>query len=202
MVVDAKGNVIQYEYDDRDRIIKMTDQLGRQEVYTYYRGAEITPTTGDNLKSITDRKGQITTFNQYDPMNRLKKITYHDGTYTDYTYDLAGRVDYVGEYAADNSLLSYIDDTYNDFGCSTCSGRGLDRISKEVTPLGTIDYTYDKVGRRLSMTVAGQNVVNYVYDAAGKMTSISQKIGNSTRTYPLTYDNGSRRASLKIPIST
>jgi len=30
------------------------------------------------------------------------------------------------------------------------------RISKEVTPLGTIDYTYDKVGRRLSMTVAGQ----------------------------------------------
>jgi hypothetical protein len=39
--------------------------------------------------------------------------------------------------------------------------------------------------------------VNYVYDAAGRMTSISQKIGNSTRTYPLTYDKASRRESKK-----
>ena len=52
-----------------------------------------------------------------------------------------------------------------------------------------IDYTYDKDGRRLSMTVAGQPVVNYVYDASGRMTSISTKIGSSSRAYTLTYDN-------------
>jgi len=50
--------------------------------------------------------------------------------------------------------------------------------------------------------VAGQPVVNYVYDAAGRMTSISQKIGSTTRTYNLTYDAGSRRTSLKVPVST
>ncbi len=197
LLIDAKNNMIRYEYDDRDRITKMTDQLGRAETYTYYRGSEITPTTGDNLKSITDRKGQTRTYNQYDPMNRLKKITYQDNSFTEYTYDLAGRVDYIND-----SISGFIDPTYNDFGCTTCTGRGLDRISKETTPLGTIDYTYDKAGRRISMTVAGQNVVNYVYDNAGRMTSISQKIGNSTRTYPLTYDNASRRTSLQIPIST
>ncbi len=101
-----------------------------------------------------------------------------------------------------DSLSGFIDPTYNDFGCSTCTGRGLDRISREITPLGTIDYTYDKAGRRISMTVAGQNVVNYVYDNAGRMTSISQKIGNSTRTYPLTYDKASRKTTLKIPTSS
>ena len=52
------------------------------------------------------------------------------------------------------------------------------------------------------MTVAGQNVVNYAYDNAGRMASIAQKIGNSTRTYSLTYDSASRRTSLQIPIST
>jgi YD repeat-containing protein len=196
MLIDARNNMIRYEYDDRDRITKMIDQMGRTETYAYYRGSEITPSTGDNLKSITDRKGQTTTYNQYDLMNRPKKITYNDGSFTEYTYDKVGRVDYIND-----SISGFIDPTYNDFGCSACTGRGLDRISKEVTPLGTIDYTYDKAGRRLSMTVAGQNVVNYVYDAAGRMTSISQKIGTKTRTYPFTYDNGSRRTSLKMPLS-
>jgi len=195
MLADAKGNMIWYEYDDRDRLIEMTDQLGRGESYNYYRNAEIL-THGDTLKSITDRKGQTTTFSQYDAMNRIKHITYHDGSYTDYTYDIVGRVDYIND-----SVSGYIDYTYNDFGCSNCSGRGTDRISKEVTPLGTIDYTYDKDGRRLSMTVVGQPVVNYVYDAAGRMTSITTKINNKSRTYTLAYDNGSRRTSLKIPVS-
>ena len=129
-------------------------------------------------------------------MNRVKKITYHDGSYTDYTYDVVGRVDRI-----DDTISGYIDYTYNDFGCTTCTGRGMDRISKEVTSLGTVDYTYDKVGRRLTMTVAGQPVVNYVYDAAGRMTSMNRKIGSKTRTYTLTYDNASRRTTQKIPLS-
>jgi len=37
----------------------------------------------------------------------------------------------------------------------------MDRISQEATPLGTIDYTYDNVGRRKTMTVSGQPIVNY-----------------------------------------
>ena len=155
------------------------------------------PTTGDNLKSITDRKGQITTFNQYDPTNRLKKVTFNDGSNIQYTYDVVGRATTISDSISGN--LSY---TYNDFGCSSCSGRGLDRIATETSPLSTINYTYDQDGRRLSMTVSGEQVANYVYDAAGRMTSLSRKIGTKTRTYPLTYDNGSRRATLKIPLST
>ncbi|MBI5674455.1 MAG: RHS repeat protein [Nitrospirae bacterium] len=192
-VTDAKNQTIRYEYDNRDRIKKMTDQLGREEVYTYYTGAEITPTTGDNLKSITDRKGQTTTFNEYDFMGRIKKITYDDGSTVNYTYDLAGRIDYIND-----SVSGFIDYTYNDFGCTTCSGIGRDRISQEVTPLGTIDYTYDKLGRRETMTVAGEPVVTYTKDDAGRMTKISRAINGTTRDFIITYDNGNRRTSKQI----
>ncbi|MBI5674311.1 MAG: hypothetical protein HZC48_00585 [Nitrospirae bacterium] len=192
-VTDAKNQTIRYEYDNRDRIKKMTDQLGREEIYTYYTGAEITSTTGYNLKSITDRKGQTTTFNEYDFMGRIKKITYHDGSYVQYTYDTVGRIDYIND-----SISGFIDYTYNDYGCTTCSGIGRDRISQEVTPLGTIDYTYDKLGRRETMTVAGQPGVTYTYDDAGRMTKVSRAINGSTRDFIIAYDNGSRRASKQI----
>jgi YD repeat-containing protein len=153
-VTDAKSQTIRYEYDERGRIKKMTDQLGKIKTYNYYTGAEITPLTGDNLKSITDRKGQTTTFNEYDSMDRVKKITYHDGSFTTYTYDAVGRLITVTDTVT--GTISY---TYNDFGCTTCGGRGMDRIAQEVTPIGTIDYTYDNVGRRKTMTVLGQPAV-------------------------------------------
>ena len=191
-VTDAKSQIIRYEYDERDRIKKMTDQLGRVETYTYYTGAEITSLTGDNLKSITDRKGQVTTFNEYDSMNRIKKITYHDSSYIEYIYDLAGRIDYIND-----SVSGFIDYTYNDFGCTTCGGRGMDRIAQEVTPIGTIDYTYDNVGRRKTMTVAGQPVVNYDYYANGWIENVRQGVNSIEQRFNFVYDDGGRRERLK-----
>lgn len=133
MLIDSKGNSILYEFDNRDRIVKMTDQLGRFETYEYYTGTEITSTTGDNLKSFTDRKGQATTFNEYDPQDRLKQVTFNDGSYIQYTYDAVGRVTDIYD-----SISGSISRVYNDFGCSSCSGRGLDLVSQEVTPLSTV----------------------------------------------------------------
>jgi RHS repeat-associated protein len=196
LVIDAKQNAILYEYDDRDRVIKMTDQLGRYETYSYYRNAEITPSTGDNLKTYTDRKGQATTFNQYDPKNRLQQVTFGDSSYIQYMYDAAGRTTNI--YDSISGAIGY---TYNDYGCSTCGGRGLNRIAEETTPLSTIDYTYDADGRRASMTVAGEPVVNYTYDDAGRLTYLTRVIGSLSRTYNLGYDNGSRRTSLESPLA-
>ena len=148
--------------------------------------------TGDNLKSVTDRKGQVTTFNEYDSAGRVKKITYHDGSFTTYTYDLAGRVDYIND-----SVSGFIDYTYNDFGCTTCGGRGMDRIAQEVSPLGTIDYTYDAVGRRKTMTVLGQPVVNYDYYDNGWIENVRQIINGIEQKFNFLYDNGGRRERLK-----
>ena len=196
MLIDAKQNAILYEYDDRNRVTKMTDQLQRYETYSYYRNAEITPATGDNLKSYTDRKGQTTTFNQFDPMNRLKLVTFNDGSTINYLYDAAGRATSIND-----SISGLIGYTYNDHGCPSCNGRGLDRISQETMPLGTIDYTYDADGRRVSMAVGTEPVVTYGYDDAGRLTSLTRVVGSGSRTYNLGYDNGSRRASLQLPLA-
>ena len=185
MVTDAKNHTIKYEYDDRSRAVKMTDQMNRAETYAY--------DTSDNLLSLTDRKGQTTTY-IYDQMNRLTKATYADGSYTDYSYDAAGRL-----IAAADSLSGAISYTYNDYGCSTCSGRGMDRIAQETTPHGSVSYTYDALGRRTSMTVAGQSAVNYAYDVNSRLTNINTLINGVTSNFNISHDDLGRRTSLVLP---
>ena len=130
-------------------------------------------------------------------MNRLKLFTFNDGSYLQYTFDAAGRTTSI--YDSISGAIGYI---YNDYGCSSCGGRGVDRISEEETPLSTIDYTYDANGRRASMTMAGEPAVNYAYDDAGRLTGISRNVGGIPRTYALGYDNAGRRASVQIPLAT
>ena len=72
---------------------------------------------------------------------------------------------------------------------------GLDRLTSETTPQGTVSYTYDNAGRRSSMTVAGQSAVNYTYDNANRLTQITQ----GTATVTIGYDNANRRTSLTLP---
>ncbi|MFQ5683983.1 MAG: hypothetical protein ACE5HC_12005 [Candidatus Binatia bacterium] len=72
---------------------------------------------------------------------------------------------------------------------------GLDRLTSETTPQGSVSYTYDAAGRRTSMTVSGQPSVVYSYDNANRLTQISQ----GTSTVIFSYDLASRRTSLTLP---
>ena len=72
----------------------------------------------------------------------------------------------------------------------------LDRLTKEVTPHGTVSYTYDNADRRETMTVSGQNAVNYTFDNANRLTQISQ---SGTGTVGFGYDNADRRTLLTLP---
>lgn len=185
-VIDAKKHDISYDYDSRGRLIKMTDQLGRVETYEY--------DTSDNLIKLTDRKGQVTTYT-YDSMNRLTKATYADGSYTNYTYDTIGRLISVSD-----SVSGTITYTYTDTGCGTGCGSIPDKIASETTPLGTINYTYDKIGRRMSMTVSGQPAVSYSYDANSRLTKVSRDINGTVKDFSISYDGAGRRTSLQVPL--
>ncbi|HXH81927.1 MAG TPA: RHS repeat domain-containing protein, partial [Candidatus Tectomicrobia bacterium] len=72
---------------------------------------------------------------------------------------------------------------------------GLDRLTQETTPNGTVSYTYDAAGRRTSMTVSGQATVTYGYDTADRLTSITQ----GSQTVSFAYDAAGRRTSLSLP---
>jgi YD repeat-containing protein len=71
----------------------------------------------------------------------------------------------------------------------------FDRLTSEVGPNGTVNYTYDAAGRRSTMMVAGQQTVNYTYDDANHIIQISQ--GSTTCT--IAYDTASRRSSVTMP---
>jgi RHS repeat-associated protein len=185
-VTDAKNQTLTYEYDTKGRLTRMTDQLGRSETYVY--------NTYDNLISVTDRKAQTTTYT-YDIMNRMQSVTYGDGSSTTYTYDTVGRLTTINDSVS--GMISY---TYGGSSCGTgCSGGSQYEVIEEVTPLGRIDYTYDALGRRDSMTVAGQPAVDYTYDANGRLTDIGTLINGAPSTFSLNYDSLGRRTGITYP---
>jgi RHS repeat-associated protein len=172
-VKDPKNQTTTYTYDNMNRTATTKDPLLKTESYLY--------DANGNLTKLTDRKAQITNYT-YDTLDRRTKTTFHDNTSINFTYDAGNRLTQIQEKNAAGAITSTITRTYDN----------LDRLTREVTPQGTIDYTYDAASRRTSMTVAGQLAVNYVYDDANRMTQITQ--GTSTVTFA--YDDVDRRTNV------
>ena len=97
-----------------------------------------------------------------------------------YTYDAGNRMT-----QAVDSIAGTITDGYD----------GLDRMTSETTPQGSISSGYDAAGRRTSMQVAGQTALGYTYDNGDRLTQISQGSANTG----FAYDNANRRTSLTLP---
>jgi RHS repeat-associated protein len=72
---------------------------------------------------------------------------------------------------------------------------GLDRLTQEVTPQGTVNYTYDNASRRATMQVVGQAQAVYTFDNANRLTAITQ----GSQSVGLNYDNANRRTCLTLP---
>jgi len=170
-----------YSYNVRNKVASMTDQLGKVEIYSYDKM--------DNLISVKDRKGQTTNFS-YDMLNRITKTLYADSTSTSYFYDAVGRLNTVAD--TGTGMIQYV---YSNTGCSACGGSAVDKIIQEITSLGSISYTYDAIGKRTSMTVAGQPTVNYSYDANSRLTNLKSGLLN----FGFSYDAIGRRMSLTRP---
>ena len=68
----------------------------------------------------------------------------------------------------------------------------LDRLTEEVTPEGTVSYTYDDADRRATMTVAGQTAVSYSYDNADRLTGVTRGSARRSRS-PTTTPTSARR---------
>lgn len=72
---------------------------------------------------------------------------------------------------------------------------GLDRLTSEATPQGSIVYAYDKDSHLKTATVTGQSAVNYSYDNPGRMYQITQ----GTTSTAIGYDAANRRSTLTLP---
>jgi YD repeat-containing protein len=80
-------------------------------------------------------------------------------------------------------------------GTITRAYDGLNQLTSEATPQGTVGYTYDNGGRRQTMTVPGQITINYTWDNANRLTGITQ----GSQNVGLNFDNANRRTCLTLP---
>jgi RHS repeat-associated protein len=170
-LVDPNNHSTTWSYDDMDRVDTRTDPLGRAETYNY--------DANGNLASMTDRKNQRTTF-VHDSLDRLTVTTYVDASTVARTYDAGDRWTQVSD-----STGGTITHTYD----------GLDRVTSESTPEGSLQFGYDRAGRRATMDVSGQAEISYAYDDANRITTITQLGGVAS----FGYDAANRRTSLTLP---
>lgn len=184
-VIDAENNRTTYIYDGHDRLSQT-----RYPVTT--KGADASNSsdyeqlTYDAAGNVTGRqlRDGTTIGYSYDDLGRLvtKDLP---GTEPDvtYAYDLMGRA--TGVTQSSHS----VDLAHNALG----------QVTSQTGPLGTIGYTYDAAGRRLSMSYPGGSLtINYEYDVAGNVLVIRENGATSgigvLATYD--YDNVGRRANV------
>lgn len=177
--VDQKSNRTTYGYDSMNRQASRTDALLHSDAYAYDFASK--------LARFTDRQSQVSGFT-YDALNRRTQAGFGatPSNPTAYTSTIGYGFD------AGNRMTSAVD---SQNGTITRSYDGLDRLLQEVTPQGTVSYTYYANGLRQTMTVTGQSAVTYSYDNANRLTSIVQ----GSQTVGFTYDNANRRTQISLP---
>ncbi|GIJ10586.1 RHS repeat-associated core domain-containing protein [Micromonospora sp. NPDC049891] len=170
IVTDPRGGETVYDYNEMDLLEKITDPLGRAETFGYDRNG--------NLTRHTSRR-QIVTEHDYDELNRPGQ-TRVGGTTVDYTFDLADRLRGTTDSQAGTTTLEYDD---------------FDRVRSEITPQGTVNYSYGTTVRDRTMTLP-DGATRHVYDANGALSEIHR---NGTQVTAITRDAVGRPERVGAP---
>ena len=172
---DSNGTIT-LEYDNGDRLTKITYANGRSLAYTYDAGGRRTSMTDqdgntvnysyDNagrLAGLTDGNSDLIIAYTYDEVGRLIQEENGNGTYTTYTYDSAGQLTNITNFAPNDSINSRYDYSYDELGQQI----GVVTLDGEWT------YDYDAIGQLTGAVFASTNPeipdqdLTYIYDAAG-----------------------------------
>lgn len=189
-VTDPAGKMTQYAYNGEGQVIIQTDPNthvtrwaydveGRLITKTYADNSTLTTayeTTTSRVKSTTDALGQIKAFG-YAIDNRLASIIYQNAVNAtpnvSYTYDpyfprIASMTDSSGTTTYSYVALGLV---------------GALKLSQEVTPLTTLAFGYDPLGRMNSRTVGTAGAETFQYDAIGRLSGHASDLGSFTLAY-------------------
>ena len=119
----------------------------------------------DNLISMTDELGRVTTF-VYDSNGNLLRANFPGDAHVDYTYDSQGRVLTMSDAAGNTTDFQY--DAQGNLASAT-------------DPEGnTVAYAYDALGRKTSKTDARGMTTAYQYDALGRVVKVIDALAGQT----------------------
>jgi RHS repeat-associated protein len=190
---DALGNIITYIYNGSGYLLTETDALNRTTTFTYdNHGNQLTQT---QTRTLPDGSTQtLTTRNEYDKNNRVKKSYDPLNFYTETVYNEIGQV-----FQTYDKKRNKIENAYDDQG----------QLKTVTYPDGTTEsYIYDKNGRRTYVTDRGGNTTQTVYDVVGRAVKLIHADGSYTRTeydpagrVVATYDELNHRTTYEYDIA-
>ena len=170
-LTDALNHTTAYTYDAAGRLIKETDPQERIMSYEYDAGGKMIARTKPDGRTINY---------YYDAAGRLIERRYPDNTVVKFQYDQNGNL-----LAATNAWIAY----YYSYDAGNRMTGVVD------SNLRNIEYRYDLLGNKTSMTNPEGFKTTYTYDAGRKLTGI----GNYTGNYRFAYDAVGRRTQLDYP---
>jgi RHS repeat-associated protein len=206
VVNPANVTIEKYGYDNFGRVNKVTDALERSSTVVYDESGR--------PKTVTDRKGQVTTFS-YEARGLVSRIA-KPGQTIDFSYDVVGRLTEVRDATSTTAYRRDAGDRVIEVATTTAAGThrlayeydSLDRVTKRTlsgTGISSPEVTtfeWDLAGRILSHTsiVGGQpHRTNYEYDAAGRTAARKVQAGTVTDlvTQRYAYDTAERLAQIR-----
>jgi RHS repeat-associated protein len=207
-ITDAQAHTAQQGYDNVGNLTAQTDQNHNQNQFKFdgrnrayqridpsIHSVDLQYESGGQVSQVKDRNGQITGIS-YDGLGRTVQIGYGATSTSPTTY----KSTVVLKWDAGNRLTDITDSVA---GAIHRTYDGLDNVLTEITPQGTVTYTYDLGGRRQSLTVKGQPTLTYIWDAANRIGQIQQAAGptngNVVQTVGFTYDDAGRQQSITLP---
>jgi RHS repeat-associated protein len=211
--IDANGYTTTYKYNWNGNLAKMTDALGHDTTWDWTppltvsnwnvrecdAGGSCAHYSVQNmsgaLDEYIDKRGIDNTF-KYDNLGRLQTAKW------DVSNGLGGGTA-VFTYGYDNA--NRIQSIIHSSEGATCTGGStdyftydnLDDVKSSCSPQGTVSYTYDRIGRRQNMTVAGFPIVNYTQNDANELTTLSAT-GSTPVNAALAYWPDGQRKTLTV----
>ena len=185
--ISAGGQITQFTYDQRDRLIAVTENLAVGACllppcdvvtrYAYDRAG--------NRRAHTDANQHTRTW-QYDAAGRMVSATDALNVITSYQYDAAGR-------------MTAITDPRGASASQTLQYTDLDQLTtRQIASMGTITQQYNARGQRTALGDATGSTT-FQYDAMGRITQVSAP---QTGTVGYGYDARGLRSSLTYPDGT
>ncbi len=198
-IIDANQNKVQFAYDKNNNLTSIKDPQGNVTRFEYNARGKVINTINPagiiskteydlvgNVIATVDGKGQRIDY-EYNVMNQLIKKSLPDGTIINYVYDKAGN-------------LIQVDDR---IGTTHYEYNELNQLVKVThPPIASvpveIQYSYDEVGNRKSITYPNGKIVNYTYDNRNRLSGMNPSdIEGASFTFG--YDSAGRRTSLSYP---
>lgn len=217
---NATSNATLLAFDDATHKTTITNPLGDDSVHTHSTEAELTrfaDEAGEDAtlaydatgrrKSITDRRGGITSWTFHAPSGQLASMTEANGAQTTFAYvtrsvaggsvyDLSSisRADGASEgfaYDAQGNLTTWTDLAGNDWSY-THNSRGQ-TLTETSSAGGDSTYTYNANGTLATARDNANNVTTFGYDALGRLQTLTRP---DTTTLTYTYDSVDRILSI------